>query len=330
MGERRTVIVLSDIHYGGACERERGWRETDFIENPALRLAVRAYRHFIWRRDPFAHNYLLDRFCGEVPEAEAVIANGDFSCDTAFVGVSDDAAYQSARECLAKLRTQFGSRFRATIGDHELGKRSLFGGQGGMRLASWRRATEELGLEPFWQMEFGRWVFFGITSSLAALPVYLPETLVEEQSEWERLRDEHLNRIRTAFDALKPKTRVVLLCHDPTALPFLWREAAVRSKLSQIGLTIIGHLHSRLFLWQSRLLSGMPEISALGYSIRRMSAALHEARYWRPFQVRLCPALAGIELLKDGGYCSFEVDDANEAPPIWRFHPVPWKSSTQG
>ena len=29
-----------------------------------------------------------------------VIANGDYSCNTASVGVSDDAAFQSARECL--------------------------------------------------------------------------------------------------------------------------------------------------------------------------------------------------------------------------------------
>ncbi|MBM3837867.1 MAG: hypothetical protein FJ398_07850 [Verrucomicrobia bacterium] len=326
MAERRTVVVLSDVHYAGAGEKERGWRETDFIENPALRLAVRAYRHFFWRRDPFAHNYLLDRFCADVPSADAVIANGDFSCDTAFVGVSDDAAYASAAECLAKLRTKFGDQFRATIGDHELGKRSLFGGQGGMRLASWRRTIEGLGLEPFWQMQFGRWAMFGITSSLVALPVYLPETLPEEQPEWERLRGEHLAQIRDAFDLLKPETRVVLFCHDPTALPFLWREASVQSRLAQFGLTVIGHLHSRLFLWQSRVLSGMPTISALGYSIRRMSAALHEARYWRPFRVRLCPALAGIELLKDGGYCSLELHEESETQPTWRFHPLSWKT----
>jgi predicted MPP superfamily phosphohydrolase len=325
MSERRRVVVLSDIHYAGAGEKERGWRETDFIENSALRLAVRAYRRFIWRHDPFAHNYLLDRFFSEISNPDAVVANGDFSCDTAFVGVSDDAACQSAAECLAKLRSKFGARFRATIGDHELGKRSLFGGQGGMRLASWRQTTEGLGLEPFWQMEFGRWAIFGITSSLVALPVYRPETVLEEQTEWERLRDEHLARIREAFDSIEPQTRVVLFCHDPTALPFLWRETKVRAKLSQIGLTVIGHLHSRLFLWQSRILSGMPTISVLGYSIRRMSAALHEARYWHHFQVRLCPALAGIELLKDGGYCSFELNEGSETPPTWHFHALPWK-----
>ena len=81
-----------------------------------------------------------------------VIANGDYSCNTAFVGLSDDAACQSARECLGKLRQRFGARLRANYGDHELGKITLFGAHGGMRLASWRRAREELGLQPFWRL----------------------------------------------------------------------------------------------------------------------------------------------------------------------------------
>lgn len=329
MAGRRRVIVLSDIHYAGASEKVRGWREAEFISNPALRSAVRAYRHYIWRRDPFAHNYLLDRFCGEVSDADAVIANGDFSCDTAFVGVSDRAACQSAVECLDRLRERYGTRFCATIGDHELGKRSLFGGEGGMRLASWSRTIEDLALEPFWVRKFGRCIMIGVTSSLLALPVYLPETLPEEQPEWERLRGEHLSQIRSAFDELSAENRVVLFCHDPTAIPFLWREKSVRSRLNQITLTVIGHLHSRLYLWQSRILSGMPTIAVLGYSIRRMSAALREARHWRPFQVRLCPALAGIELLKDGGYCSFEFSDDDGTALNWRFHSLPWNSLSE-
>jgi hypothetical protein len=40
----------------------------------------------------------------------------------------------------------------------------------------------------------------------------------------------------------------------------------------------------------------------------RLSSALREARFWKPFKVLLCPSLAGIELLKDGGFytCQFE------------------------
>ena len=329
MAARRTVIVLSDIHYGGSAEKDRGWLEAEFIDNPALRLALRAYRQFIWRRDPFAHNYLLERFLGEVAEADFVVANGDFSCDTAFVGVGDEAAYQSADECLSRLRAKFGVRLQATIGDHELGKRSLFGDQGGMRLASWRRTTQGLGLESFWRRELGRYVMIGITSSLAALPVYLSETLPEERPEWERLREAHMGEIQSAINELKPHERLILFCHDPTALPFLWRETSIESKVRQLANTVIGHLHSRLFLWPSHLLAGMPSISALGYSIRRMSAALQEARYWKPFRIQLCPALAGIQLLKDGGYCSLELAEDTEEPVQWRVHPLPWGSQTK-
>ena len=127
--------------------------------------------------------------------------------------------------------------------------------------------------------------------------------------------------IRRAFAALPTGQRVLIFCHDPTALPFLWREEAIRSRLPQIEHTIIGHLHTNLVLWNSRLLAGMPSIRFLGHTVRRLSTALHEARLWRPFHVRLCPALAGIELLKDGGYCTIELDPEARHPARFRFHP---------
>ena len=157
---------------------------------------------------------------------------------------------------------------------------------------------------PFWQLEIGSYVLLGFVSSLVALPVFAADTLPAERPEWERLRAEHLAEIRRAFAALQPGQRVLLFCHDPTALPFLWREESIRARLPQIEQTIIGHLHSNLVLWKSRLLAGMPPIRFLGHTVQRLSTALNEARHWRPFHVRLCPALAGIELLKDGGYCT--------------------------
>src|SRR5205823_12960223 len=140
--------------------------------------------------------------------------------------------------------------FRATFGDHELGKLSFFGGRGGLRLASWQRA-QDLALEPFWQLPLGKYLLLSIASPLVALPVYISETLPAERAEWERLRAEHLARIRDAFASLRPDHRVLLFCHDPTALPFLWRDDIVRAKLPQIEQTIIGHLHSNLILRQS-------------------------------------------------------------------------------
>jgi len=153
--------------------------------------------------------------------------------------------------------------------------------------------------------------------------MHQPDTLPEEWPEWLRLRETYLAEIRAAFDALPSNQRVILFCHDPTALPFLWREEPVRRRLPQIEQTIIGHLHSRLILWKSRVLSGIPPIQFLGHAVSRMTSALHKAHYWRPFRVRLCPALSGIELLNDGGYYTIRIDPAANQPARFTFHPLP-------
>jgi hypothetical protein len=273
-------------------------------------------------REPLNQNYLLERFFEQIGPIDYLIANGDYCCNTAAVGVSEDAACQSAKECLQKLRSKFGMRLQINYGDHELGKMSFFGGRGGMRLASWRRAREELGLEPFWRVTLGRYVMIGLVSSLVALPVFEPDTLAEERLEWERLRVEHLAQIRQAFATLEPGQRVLLFCHDPTALPFLGREPEVQARLGQIEQTIIGHLHSNLVLWKSRWLAGMPRINFLGHTAKRLSAALSQARQWRGFHIRLCPSLGGIELLKDGGYLTAELDPEARQPARFQFHAV--------
>jgi hypothetical protein len=316
-----TLAIFSDIHYAGAAEQARG-DDYEFhnIRNPLLREAFRAYRYVIWLRHPLRQNAQLDRFLAEVGDVDCVVGNGDYTCNTGSVGISDDAARQSAVECFGKLRGKFGDRLRLNFGDHELGKFSAFGARGGMRLESWRRATNELGLQPFWRLELGSYVLLGVASSLVALPVFVPDMLAEERPAWEILRDQHLAEIRAAFGALQPRQRVLLFCHDPTALPFLGREETVRAKLPQIEQTIIGHLHSNLYLWKSRMLAGMPVIKFLGHTARKMSGALNEARHWRPFRVRLCPALAGIELLKDGGYFTVELDADAQRPAQFTFH----------
>jgi hypothetical protein len=316
--------IVSDIHYASSAEQARGDDyESIGIPNSLLRFAVRMYRRFIWLHRPLERNYLLDRFVDQIGEPDYLIANGDYSCDSVFVGVSDDAACQSARECLGKLRNKFGERLRVNFGDHELGKVSFFGGRGGMRLASWHRAQEQLGLLPFWQLAIGRYVLIGMVSSLVALPVFEADTLPEERSEWQRLRAAHLSHIREAFRALGRNQRVLLLCHDPTALPFLWEEPAVQAKLPHIEQTIIGHLHSDLVLWKSRWLAGMPPINFLGHTAKRLTTALQRARHWKPFHVRLCPSLAGVELLKDGGYLTAELDPEGGHPVRFCRHRLP-------
>jgi hypothetical protein len=316
--------IVSDIHYAGPSERAGG-RDYELrkLNNPLLRSFLHFYRRYVWLHDPLAQNHLLDKFLSEADGFDYLIANGDYSCDCGSMGVSSDAACESAKECLKKLRSKYDTRFRGIYGDHELGKLSLFGGHGGMRLLSWQRAQAELGLQPFWKIRAGKYLLVGVVSSLIALPLFEPDTLPSEWPEWQRLREDHLAQIRSAFKELEPQQRVLLFCHDPTALPFLWREEAVRSRLPQVEQTIIGHLHSELILWKSRLLAGMPTIGFLGHTPKRMTTALNEARLWRPFHLRLCPALAGIELLKDGGYLTAELDPEARQPARFAFRPVP-------
>jgi hypothetical protein len=319
-----TVAILSDIHCAGPAERARG-EDYEFraIANPLLRTVARIYRHWIWMRHPLDQGRQLDRFLAEIGPADYLVANGDYSCDTAFVGTSDPASFQSTQECLGRLRSKFGDRARFVFGDHELGKLTLFGAEGGMRLASWHCATRRLGLQPFWKLSIGRYQLMGVSSPLIALPANRADVPPAEWPAWQSLREAHLAEIRAAFDALQPEQRVILFCHDPTALPFLWREEAVRRRLPQVEQTVIGHLHTRLILWKSRLLSGMPPIRFLGRSVGKFTSALNQAHLWWPFRVRLCPALSGIQLLNDGGYYTVQIDLAANHPARFRFHPLP-------
>lgn len=324
MSRRFRLAILSDIHYAGPREQAEGDDyEHRVITNPFLRFALRQYRRHIWLRYPLQQNGQLDRFLAEVSETDCVVANGDYSCNTAAVGLSDAAALESALACVGKLRRQFGDRLRLSFGDHEIGKLRLLGSRGGMRLQSWKRGVEQLGVQPFWKLEIGHHLLLSCTSTLLALPVFASDVLPAERAVWEKLREEHFAEVRAAFAAVRPEQRIILFCHDPTAIPFLARDDVVQAKVPQIERTIIGHLHSNLYLRLSRMLSGMPAIKCFGHSIHRMSTALSEARYWKRFNVMLCPSLAGIELFKDGGYFTAEINIASSEPANFCFHPLP-------
>ena len=318
----RTVAIVSDIHYAGELEQARYQHKSRRVTNPLARFGVRLVRDYVWLRHPTRQNHLLNQFLNRVPETDLVIANGDFSCDLNSVGLSDDASLASARLCLDQLRRRFGNRLHLTIGDHELGKVSMIGGRGGPRLESWRRTTAELDLKPFWRIEAGRHVLMGITSTLGAWPVYHDEALPEEAARWEELRQIHLAEIRAAFAQLRSDQRVILFCHDPTALPCLHREPAIRRRLHQIERTIIGHLHSPLLLGVARMLSGMPHVTFLGAGVRRLTVALRQAKLWKPFRVALCPSLAGTELLKDGGFLTLTLSEDREPPVQIQRHEI--------
>jgi hypothetical protein len=320
MRRRFSIAILSDIHYAGPREQAAGDDyETRDIENSLLRFTLQQYRRHIWLRHPLKQNGQLDRFLDAVPTVDYAIANGDYACDTAACGLSDDAAMESALAGLDKLRQKFGTRLRLNWGDHELGKLHLLGGRGGLRLRSWERGIAELGLQPFWRLDLGNYVLLNCVSTLIALPVFEHDLLPAERAAWEQLRAQHLAEVRAAFASLRPNQRLLFFCHDPTALPFLVRDELVRAKLSQVEHTIIGHLHSNLYLRLSRLLSGLPVVGGFGHSLRRINTGLRDARQWRPFRVKLCPSLAGIELLNDGGFLTVELDAEAKLPAQFQF-----------
>ncbi len=324
MENRVRVLVVSDIHYAGPAERDRKDHESRVIPGLLLRTLVGLYRRYFWLRDVFAHNHLLDDVIQRAGKPDWVVANGDYSCDTAFVGCSDEAAYESAAQCLGELRRAYGGRLLANMGDHELGKKSIFGGAGGLRWASWERAVSGLGLNPLWSQDVGVYCLMGVTSSLLALPVMGGDIKESERNAWEQLREGYILQIEKWFDSLDSKKRVILFCHDPSALPFLAEISSVRKRLDQVERTVIGHLHSDFILGSSRLLGGMPQISFLGVTVNRLSAALRMSRAWGPFKVVLCPSLAGIELLKDGAFLEIDLDPDGNEPVRFRKHRLPW------
>jgi hypothetical protein len=321
------LLVVSDIHYSCEQERERArlGHETRVIGNPLLRSLTHLWRHHLWLRDPTAHNHRLAQIIAANPNPDLIVANGDFTLDSAFVGVSDDAACESASFILNTLRQAYGERLLATIGDHDLGKKSLFGNAGGPRFTSLECCQSELGLAAFWRRDIGNWVLLGTTSTALAWPVFEVEGIAEESSRWRNLRDQQMAAIRAAFAGLHPEQRVLLFVHDPTALPFLWSEEAIRSRLHQVERTIIGHLHSPAILRLARILAGMPRITWLGATARRHTSALREARCWRDFKVTLCPSPAGCQLLKDGGWLELELEpDATRSAQV-HFKPLVWQ-----
>jgi len=325
MAQTFRIAVVSDIHYAAAAERERIANfDHRSIKNLFARWLGHTYEHFIWLRQRGAHNALLDQFIADAGQPDVVVANGDYSCNTGHVGLSDDAAFASAEECLGKMRGRFDGKLHATIGDHDLGKVGLFSGHGNMAMASWQRLTERLHIEPFWRVQLGNYVLLGLTSSLLALPLYHADLLPGEVAAWEQLRATHLQNIRAAFASLQPDQRLLLFCHDPTALPFLLREEIVREKISQVEQTIIGHLHTNLVLRTGQVIAGFPTIKFLGKGAQKISAALGQARQWRPFHLRLCPSLTGIQMLKDGGFLTADLAGDASRPAKFELHRIKW------
>lgn len=318
------LLVVSDIHFAGPAEQARRGFEERAAAGPWLRTGVRAYRRYLWLADPMAHNHRVDAILKREPNPDAVVGNGDFTLDSAFVGVSDDAACASAKECLDRLRTAYPGRFQGILGDHEIGKKSFVGGAGGVRQLSLERCETDLGLPVLWRSEVGKWNLIGVASTLASWPMFRTETPDGEKDWWGRRHQEHLAAVGETLAKVPEGAPILLFCHDPSALPFLRRVPEIARRLPDIRATVIGHLHSPLVLALGRGLAGMPRMGWAGNTVRRYTAALNEARCWREFKVRLCPSPAGVQLLKDGGYLTLEFAPDRDDKLMVRRHHLPW------
>jgi hypothetical protein len=306
------ILIITDIHYASDAERQRGDYESRTVSNPWMRFLLKQYRHFLWRKDTFGWNHFLDRFIERAGQADCVIGNGDYCCDSGFIGVADDPSMESAGACLHQLRGAFGEKFVGIMGDHDLGKKSMFGGFGGMRLMSWNRCQGDLGLHPFFQLEFGRHVLIGMNSTLIGLPELVSDCPVSEYEEWKNLREDHLSKLKIALESIGSDQRILFFLHDPSAIPYLAELPWVRARLHQLDATFIGHLHSSVILKMSRVLAGMPKIIRMGHTALKISTALQKAKLWRPFKVQLVPAPGGIEAWKKGGYGELVLDSSRE------------------
>jgi len=296
------ILVITDIHYACDLERARGDYESRTVSNPLLRWLLKQYRYFLWRRDPFGWNYYLKRFLESAGEADLIIGNGDYCCDSAFMGVADDPSLKSAKQCLEQLRDAFGDHFIGIMGDHDIGKKSMFGGFGGMHLDSWNRCLDDLDLKDFFQVELGRHVLMGLNSTLIGLPSNLADCSPADVSAWEEKRHAHLETMRVSLGRLGEDQRLLFFIHDPSALPHLAQFDWIREHFHRLDGTFVGHLHSELIIKMSRVLAGMPQIHGLGHTALKMSTALQKAGEWHPFKVHLVPAPGGIQVCRQGGF----------------------------
>ena len=316
------ILLLSDVHYACAAERLRGDYEARTINHPLLRVLLGAYRRHVWCKDPLSQNRYLTDFLAVATQADLCLGLGDYTCDSAFIGVADDAAMQSASICLNRLRNHFGDRFRGLIGDHDLGKQSLSGRVGGMRLESWQRCCGPLQLESVLHQPVGKVHLVGMNSSLLTLPACWMDFEADQRAAWLALRDRHLQALKGILDGIPGDHRILFFMHDPTGLAMLLEHDWVRRCLPRLDGTWVGHLHSPWVFKASRWLSGMPRIRCMGNAVTKLSAALQQRHLWEPFKVRLVPAPGGIEIAPQGGYGDLRIDPEGKLPPDFCIRPL--------
>jgi len=310
------VAVISDVHVLGHQEnlgaariarelgRERGpWRRS-------WRQGLFALRRRFWNWIPEARFACFVMALERIEDAQPdlVVANGDYGGDARGVGLSDDHTLESAAAVVHFMRLLFPEKCRFVFGDHELGKYSTELRQGGIRLASLLRGERQLGIRSFWREDRAPFVLIGVNSSLFLLDLFLPEALPEESGRWRALQAAHHAEVTAAFAGLADDARVILFCHDPSALGALHEIPAVRRRLPQVEATVIGHLHTPRLLRVTRWLRHLPALKPRYPVARIVAHGARAARDWPAFRPVVCPAAFGAGQHLSGGLLLLEAE----------------------
>jgi hypothetical protein len=245
--------------------------------------------HLKWRHTAFLQ--ALDEVASCNPDW--VVANGDYGGDLGGVGLSHRATLDSASLVVALIRNRFPGRSRFVFGDHDLGKYSTLLREGGIRLSSLDVGEKQLRIPSFWHEVDGDVHLIGVNSSLFSLDLFLPEAIADEIPEWQRRRAAHVEQVVAAFENLPSRARVLLFCHDPSALTALSELPVIRRKLPQIEMTVIGHLHSPTLLRLARLAARLSGFKPRYPVARIVARGIEGARHWSLFKPVVCPSTFG-------------------------------------
>ena len=308
------LAIISDIHVLGPGEHEKDRELMDALStgrgrmrSVGRRFLHRARRRF-WNWHPESRRACFLKALEEIQlyHPDWVVANGDYAGDAGGVGLSDESTYESAAGVITLMREIFPDRCHFMFGDHDIGKYSTAIRQGGIRLASLQRGEDILGIRSFWQEQIEDIHLIGINSSLITLDFFLPEALTEEIPEWNRRRQQHEQQVTEAFSALPSDERVILFCHDPSALGLLIQHPVIRERKEQIALTVLGHLHQPHLLTLVQRLPRMPGWTPKYPVARIMTEGLRSAKTWRHFNPIVCPSPFGTGQHVSGGVLFIE------------------------
>jgi hypothetical protein len=309
------IAVLSDLHVLGLRETERSRRIAQdlAVDRPfadrAWQRGLHRVRRRLWNRRAEERDACFHLALDEIAplHPDWIVANGDFSGDTAGIGLSDPHVFESVARVVDLLRRTFPDRCLFVFGDHEIGKYSTELKRGGIRLASLRRGEEDLGLESFWHRVENGIHLIGVNSSLLSLSLFLPEALPAEIPAWQERRAQHLKLIREAFSRVPPGDRILLFCHDPSALGELAGLPEVRDRIGQIARTVLGHLHIPALLPITRWIGRLP-IRNTRYPVARIIAhGAKSSRSWDQFHPVVCPSAFGLGHILRGGFLHLDV-----------------------